>query len=145
MLFNFFGLSIPFTFVAVIFAQIFVALPVVVIMAEGAFLEVPRDLIDAARADGASEGVLFLRIAIPSAASGIAAAALLAFSRALGEFGATITFAGSLPGLTRTMPTAIYAALEADPASALSLSLLLVLMSGVLMILMRRRLFAWVR
>ena len=89
--------------------------------------------------------MLFLRIAIPSAASGIAAAALLAFSRALGEFGATITFAGSLPGLTRTMPTAIYAALEADPASALSLSLLLVLMSGVLMILMRRRLFAWVR
>lgn len=144
-LFNFFGFSIPFTLVAVIFAQLFVALPVVVIMAEGAFLEVPRDLIDAARADGASEGVLFLRIAIPSAASGIAAAALLAFSRALGEFGATITFAGSLPGLTRTMPTAIYAALEADPASALSLSLLLVLMSGVLMILMRRRLFAWVR
>ena len=145
MLFNFFGFSIPFTLVAVIFAQQRFALPVVVIMAEGAFLEVPRDLIDAARADGASEGVLFLRIAIPSAASGIAAAALLAFSRALGEFGATITFAGSLPGLTRTMPTAIYAALEADPASALSLSLLLVLMSGVLMILMRRRLFAWVR
>ena len=144
-IFNLFGYSIPFTMLAVIFAQLLVALPIVVIMAEGAFLEVPRDLIDAARADGASEGVLFLRIAIPSAASGIAAAALLAFSRALGEFGATITFAGSLPGLTRTMPTAIYTALEADPASALSLSLLLVLMSGLLMILMRRRLFAWVR
>lgn len=144
-LFHLFGYSIPFTLVAVIFAQLFVALPIVVTMAEGAFLEVPRDLIDAARADGASEGVLFWRIAIPSAASGIAAAALLAFARALGEFGATITFAGSLPGLTRTLPTAIYAALEADPASALSLSLVLVLMSGILMVLMRRRLFAWVR
>jgi molybdate transport system permease protein len=133
------GFAFPFTPYAVILAQVFVALPFLVLSVEGALRAADRRYEEAASTLGAPPMAVFRRITLPLIAPGITAGAVLAWARALGEFGATITFAGSFPGTTRTMPLEVYLALETDPASALLLSVLLLGVSVAVLVLLRHR------
>lgn len=133
------GFAFPFTPYAVILAQVFVALPFLVLSVEGALRAADRRYEEAASTLGARPVTVFRRITLPLIAPGIAAGAVLAWARALGEFGATITFAGNFPGTTRTMPLEIYLALETDPGSALLLSVLLLGVSVAVLVLLRHR------
>ena len=133
------GFAFPFTPYAVILAQVFVALPFLVLSVEGALRAADRRYEEAASTLGARPVTVFRRITLPLIAPGIAAGAVLAWARALGEFGATITFAGNFPGTTRTMPLEIYLALETDPGSALLLSVLLLGVSVAVLVLLRQR------
>lgn len=120
------GISLPFTFVAVVMAQTFVAAPFYIRAAQIAFESIPREIEDAARADGAGGWSLFRFVTLPLAGRGLAAGLVLCWARALGEFGATILFAGSLQGRTQTMPLLIYNVLERDISAAIWTGLLLV-------------------
>jgi molybdate transport system permease protein len=133
------GFAFPFTPYAVILAQVFVALPFLVLSVEGALRAADRRYEEAASTLGARPITVFRRITLPLIGPGIAAGAVLAWARALGEFGATITFAGSFPGTTRTMPLEVYLALETDPGSALLLSVLLLGVSVAVLALLRER------
>lgn len=136
---DWFGVQLPFTMGAVIIAEAFVALPFLVLTVEGAFRSADRDLEEAATTLGASRLTVFRRITLPAVRPSLAAGLALAWARALGEFGATITFAGNFSGRTQTMPLAVYLALETNPDAALLLSLLLVVVSfGVLFALRGR-------
>ncbi|KAB1638061.1 ABC transporter permease [Pseudoclavibacter terrae] len=133
------GFSLPFTSAAVVVAQTFVALPFLVIAVEGALLGSDRRVEEAAATLGATRWFTFSRVTLPMVGPAIGAGAVLAFARALGEFGATITLAGSLPGVTRTMPISTYLAMQSDPDAAIALALLLLLVSiGVLLALRGR-------
>lgn len=134
-----FGISLPFTTAAVVVAEAFVALPFLVIAVEGALRGTDRRYDDAAATLGASRWYTFRRVTLPLVAPGVAAGALLAWARALGEFGATITFAGSFPGSTRTMPVQVYIELQRDPAAAIALSLVLLVVSVVVLASLRER------
>jgi molybdate transport system permease protein len=138
------GVSIPFTQAAVVLAIVFVASPFYVRQAIAAFAAVDRDLLEASRTLGAGPGRTFLRVAVPLAAGGLGAGSSLAFARGLGEFGATIIFAGSFPGVTRTAPLAIYAELDRDLDVAVALGALLVLVS-VSLLLVVKLLPSWTR
>jgi molybdate transport system permease protein len=134
-----FGIQIPFTTPAVVISETFVAMPFLVLSVEGALRGADRRLEDAAETLGASRWMIFRRITLPLIAPGVAAGAVLSFARALGEFGATITFAGDFPGVTRTMPIAAYIALESDPGSAYVIALILLVVAvGVLFALRDR-------
>ena len=138
------GFAFPFTPYAVILAQVFVALPYLVLAVEGALRAADRRFEEAAATLGARPITVFRRITLPLVGPGIAAGAVLAWARALGEFGATITFAGNFPGTTRTMPLQVYLALETDPGAALLLSVLLLVVSiGVLVLLRDRWVTRW--
>jgi molybdate transport system permease protein len=122
-----FGLTLPFTTAGAALAEAFVAMPFLVITAEAAFRGADRRYEDAARTLGASRWSVFRRVTLPLTWPALAAGALLAWARALGEFGATITFAGNTPGRTTTIPLQVYLLLESghlDGAIALSLVLL---------------------
>jgi molybdate transport system permease protein len=135
-----FGLSLPFTTAAVVVAEAFVALPFLVIAVEGALRAADDRYDEAAATLGASRWYTFRRVTLPLIAPGIAAGAVLAWSRALGEFGATITFAGSFPNRTQTMPIAVYLALQqTDPDAAIVLSLVLLAVSVVTLAGLRER------
>jgi len=134
-----FGISLPFTTAAVILAEAFVAMPFLVIAIEGALRGTDRRYEEAAATLGASRWLIFRSVTLPLVAPGVIAGAVLCFSRALGEFGATITFAGSYPGVTRTMPIAVYLALETDPAAAIALSLVLLGVSVLVLVSLRDR------
>lgn len=121
------GLSLPFTSGAVVLAQVLVGAPLFVLTAAAAFRAVDDDVLLVARTLGASRRGAWLSVALPAAAPGLASAAALAWARGVGEFGATLLFAGNLPGRTQTLPLAIYGALERDLAQARALSVLLVL------------------
>jgi molybdate transport system permease protein len=123
------GIQIPLTQVAVVIAVAFVAAPFYVRQAIASFETVDRTLMDASRTLGASPGRTFWRIALPLSATGLGAGSALAWARGTGEFGATIMFAGSLQGLTQTMPLAIYAQLDLNPDIAIAIGALLVLVS----------------
>lgn len=131
------GISVPFTTLAVIIAQAFMAAPFFVAPTRAAFGSVDQRYLDAARTLRASEAHRFARVMLPLAAPSIVAAAAMACARALGEFGATITFAGNLPGRTQTMPLAVYLALEGDLGAAVAMSLLLVVTSVGLLLALR--------
>lgn len=103
------GVEIPFTTVAVVIAQTFVAAPFYIRSARAGFRAVDRDLEDAARVDGAGEFAVFRTVTVPLASGALAAGMVMAWARALGEFGATILFAGSISGMTETMPLLVYA------------------------------------
>jgi molybdate transport system permease protein len=120
------GIDIAFSTIAVVLAQAFVALPFLVLSLEGALILVGRRYADAAATLGASPTTVLLRVTLPVAGPALATGLVLAFARALGEFGATITFAGSLTGVTRTLPLEIYLQRETDPQAAVGLALLLV-------------------
>jgi molybdate transport system permease protein len=134
-----FGITIPFTTTAVVLAQCFVALPFLVISVEGAFRGSDVRYDDAAATLGASPWTTFRRVTLPLAWPGIASGAILCWARALGEFGATITFAGNFPGTTRTMPTEVYLALQSNPEGALALSVVMILVSVAVLTLLRDR------
>jgi molybdate transport system permease protein len=134
-----FGVTLPFTTAGAVLAQTFVAMPFLVLTVEGALRSTDRRLEDAARTLGAGPWTVFRRVTLPVIRPSVAAGAVLAWARALGEFGATITFAGSFPGRTQTLPLAVYAALESDVEAAVALSLVLVAVSLGILVAMRRR------
>ncbi|HSS68534.1 MAG TPA: ABC transporter permease [Nocardioidaceae bacterium] len=136
---SWFGITLPFTTPAVIVAQTFVALPFMVISVEGAFRASDVRYDAAAATLGASRWTTFRRVTMPLALPGIVSGAILSWARALGEFGATITFAGNFPGTTRTMPTQVYLALQSDPDAAIALSLALIVVSVAVLIALRER------
>lgn len=123
------GFSLPFTTPAVVVAQVFVSLPFMVISVEGVLRTINPDYAQVAASLGASPRVVFWKVTVPLATPGILAGTMLTFARALGEFGATILFAGNRPGVTQTMPLAIYTAfngggISGSSAVALSITLL---------------------
>lgn len=118
------GVSLPFTTTAVILAQIFVAAPFFIRTVQVRFSAIPRDLVEAASIDGASTGEIFRHIVLPLSTPAMLAGLVLCWARALGEFGATILFAGSLQGRTQTMPLLVYGALERNLNDALWSALL---------------------
>jgi molybdate transport system permease protein len=132
------GIELPFTTAAVVMASLFVAAPFYVRAARAGFLGVPRELEEAARVEGANEWQVFRYVTAPVAAPALFGGAVLCWARALGEFGATIMFAGQFLGRTQTMPLAIYAALESDVDAALALSVLLLAIAFALLVLFRR-------
>jgi molybdate transport system permease protein len=134
-----FGVQIPFTTPAVVISETFVAMPFLVLSVEGALRGADRRLEDAAATLGASRFMIFRRITLPLIAPGVAAGAVLSFARALGEFGATITFAGDFPGVTRTMPIAAYIALESDPGSAYVIAIILLAVAIAVLFALRDR------
>jgi molybdate transport system permease protein len=139
-LYEWWGLTVPFTSVAVVVAQTFVALPFVVITVEAALRSADPRFDEVAATLGASRWFTFRRVTLPLLAPGILAGAVLGWARALGEFGATLTFAGSFPGTTRTMPLAIYAELQGgDPQAAVALSVVLLLLCVAILAGMRER------
>src|SRR4029079_9562803 len=125
-----FGREIPFTQTAVVLAVAFVASPLYVRQAIASFEAVDQSLVDASRTLGAGPARTFARIALPLAAGGLGAGAALAFARGLGEFGATIMFAGSFQGVTQTLPLAIYEQFDLDFDVALAISAVLVATSA---------------
>ena len=129
-----FGITIPFTALAVILAQVFVAAPFYVRAARAGIAGVPRDLEDAARADGASEAGVFRHVMVPLALPAVGAGLVMSWARSLGEFGATILFAGNFAGRTQTLPLVVYAELgSADLEAAIAAATVLVLAAvGVL-------------
>lgn len=134
-----FGITIPFTTAAVVLAQTFVAMPFLVVSLEGALRTAGRRYESIAATLGAGPGYAFRRVTVPIVLPGLASGAVLAFARCMGEFGATIAFAGSLQGTTRTLPLLVYQERETDVAGAVALSLLLVLVSIIVIIVGRPR------
>lgn len=127
--FELLGLQIAFSTTAVVLAQTFVALPFLVLSLEAALQTVGVRHEQIAATLGAAPSLVLWRVTLPSLAPAVITGAILAFARALGEFGATITFAGSLQGVTRTLPLEIYLQRETDPDAAVALSLLLVIVA----------------
>ncbi|HEY0839343.1 MAG TPA: ABC transporter permease [Vulgatibacter sp.] len=136
------GGSIAFTTAAVVMAQTFVSAPFFVQAATSAFRRVDDRLIDVARTLGASPLRVFFRVGVPLALPGLVAGATMAWARALGEFGATLMFAGNLEGRTQTLPLAIYSALEVDLRAARALSIVLVIAAFTTLLISRA---AWRR
>jgi molybdate transport system permease protein len=132
------GLQIAFSTVAVVLAQTFVALPFLVTSLEGALRTAGRRYETVAASLGAGPTRVLLRVTLPLVLPGLLSGAVLAFARALGEFGATITFAGSLQGVTRTLPLEIYLQREVDPDAAVALSVLLMAVAVLVIVVARR-------
>ncbi|MDX8028629.1 molybdate ABC transporter permease subunit [Lentzea sp. BCCO 10_0856] len=137
-----FGISLPFTTTGVVLAEAFVAMPFLVISVEGALRAADPRYEEAAATLGASRWLTFRRVTLPSVMPGVVAGTVLCWARALGEFGATITFAGNFPGKTTTMPLAVYLALETDPDAAIVLSIVLLLVSVAVLAGLRDK---WIR
>lgn len=131
------GASLTFTTAAVVMAEVFVSAPFFVQAATSAFRRIDPKLLVVARTFGASPLRVFFRIAIPLAAPGLVAGAAMSWARSLGEFGATLMFAGNLEGRTQTLPLAIYTALEADLRAAQALSIVLVVVAFALLLFVR--------
>ena len=136
-----FDVRLPFTTAGVVVAQTFVAMPFLVITVEAALRQLDRRVEDASRTLGASSWYTFRRVTLPAIRPALVAGAVLAWARALGEFGATITFAGNFPGTTQTMPLAVYLALETNPEQAIVLALLLIAISFAVLVALRDRWF----
>jgi molybdate transport system permease protein len=136
-----FGISLPFTTAGVVVAHAYVSLPFFVLSVEGAMRATNREYDVVAATLGASRWTTFRAVTLPLAGPGLLAGIVLAWARALGEFGATITFAGNYPGTTRTMPNAIYVALQSDPDAAIVLSVILMIVSVGVLALLRERWF----
>ncbi|ABS05639.1 molybdate transport system permease protein [Kineococcus radiotolerans] len=133
------GITLAFTTGAVVVAQTFVSLPFLVLSLEGALRTAGRRHELVAATLGARPGRVLLRVTLPLVAPGLVSGAVLAFARALGEFGATLTFAGSLQGVTRTLPLEVYLLRETDPDAAAAVSLLLVVVAVVVVVAVRGR------
>lgn len=133
-----FGIDIAFSTTAVVLAQVFVSLPFLVLSLEGALRGVDRRYEAVAATLGARPGTVLRRVTLPMVLPGLASGVTLAFARALGEFGATITFAGSLQGRTRTLPLEIYLKRVDDPDAAVALSMLLVVVAVVIVMAVHR-------
>ncbi len=132
-----FGISIAFTTLAVIIAQVFVSSPFYIRQARTSFEDVDLSLENAARTLGATRVYTFIHVILPIAMNGLISGAIMAFARSLGEFGATIMFAGNFQGRTQTMPLAIYTAMQGDLEVSLCLSIILVAFSFVVIVLVK--------
>ncbi|HEY8787828.1 MAG TPA: ABC transporter permease [Actinopolymorphaceae bacterium] len=133
------GLQIAFSTTAVVIAQTFVALPFLVLSLEGALRTAGQRYEAVAATLGARPTTVLFRVTMPLVLPGLVSGAVLAFARALGEFGATLTFAGSLQGVTRTLPLEIYLQRETDPDAAVALSLVLVVVAVLIVLVTRGR------
>jgi molybdate transport system permease protein len=133
------GIQLTFSTAGVVIAETFVAMPFLVLTMNGALQSADPRLEEAARTFGASRWTVFWRVTMPMVRPSLIAGTVLSWARALGEFGATITFAGNFPGRTQTMPLAVYLALETDPDAAVALSLVLVVISLIILVSLRRR------
>jgi len=133
------GFLLPFSVVGVFAANTFVAMPFLVLTVESGLRAADVRYEDAAATLGASRWMIFRRVTVPNAAPAIVAGAVLCWARALGEFGATVTFAGNLQGRTQTMPLAVFLTLESDREAALALSLMLIVVSLAVLVPMRDR------
>ena len=133
------GIRLPFTTAGAVLAEAFVAMPFFVLTLEGGLRAVDPRLEEAARTLGASSWTTFRRVTLPLARPSFVAGAVLCWARALGEFGATITFAGNLPGRTQTLPLAVYVALETRPEAGIALSLVLLVLSVAVLAGLRDR------
>ncbi|HET9782562.1 MAG TPA: ABC transporter permease, partial [Candidatus Dormibacteraeota bacterium] len=134
-----FGITLPFTTAGVVFAETFVAMPFLVLTVEAGLRSMDRRYEEAARALGARRWTVFTRVTLPLIAPSLTAGAVLCWARALGEFGATITFAGNFPGVTQTMPLAVYLLLETNAQGSYLLSLILLAVSLVVLVSLRHR------
>lgn len=132
------GVSLPFTTAAVVLAQTFVSAPLFVRSARVGFASVDPQLQEAALVEGASQWEMFRHVMVPLAGKALVSGAIMSWTRALGEFGATILFAGNLPGVTQTMPLAIYLGFERSLDVAVVLSVELILVSVLLLLTLRR-------
>ncbi|MCB1271838.1 MAG: ABC transporter permease [Microthrixaceae bacterium] len=132
-----FGVQLTFSPAGVVLAQTFVALPFFVITAEAALRSMDHRLEEAAATLGANPSMVFRRVTVPAVMPSLVAGTVLAWARALGEFGATITFAGNIAGRTRTLPLAVYVELESRPEVAVSLSLVLLTVSMLVIVSLR--------
>src|SRR6266699_1412284 len=139
LLYQWFGIQIPFTTAAAVMAETFVAMPFLVIAVEAGLRSMDHRYEEAARSLGAGYWRVFTRVTLPLLRPAIFSGAVLCWARALGEFGATITFAGNFPGRTQTVPIAVYLALETNPDAALTLSLILLVVSVAILVGMRDR------
>ena len=142
--FEAFGISIPFTTAAVVLAQVFVAAPFYVLAARTGLAGMDREIEDAARVDGASEGQVFRLVMVPLAWPALLAGLVMCWARAMGEFGATIMFAGSVPGRTQTLPLAVYAEFGAGELDA-SLAAAAILVIAAFGVLVAVRFLRWGR
>jgi len=133
------GIRVPFTTFGAILAATFVAMPFLVLTVEAGLRSMDRRYEDAARTLGAGRWLVFRRVTLPLIAPSVFAGAVLCWARALGEFGATVTFAGNFPGTTQTLPLAVYIALETRPEVAIVLSLVLLAVALAILVLMRDR------
>jgi molybdate transport system permease protein len=138
-LYDWFGIRLPFTTAGAVMAATFVAMPFFVITVEAALRTMDRRLEDAARTLNANRWDTFRYVTLPAIRPSLIAGSVLCWARALGEFGATITFAGSFPGKTQTIPLAAYLALERDTDAAVALSLVLLAISVVVLVSLRDR------
>ncbi len=137
------GITLPFSTLAVVLAQLFVAGPLFVRSARIGFAAVDKQLEEAALTEGASQWQLFRFVMVPAALQALMSGALLCWARALGEFGATLLFAGNLVGRTQTMPLAIYVGLESNRDIAVALSVILMVVSALLLVLLRKVERSW--
>lgn len=137
-----FGIQFTFTTAGAVMAETFVAMPFYVITVEGALRGMDQRFEEAAASLGAARLTVFRRVTLPFILPSVVAGTLLAWARALGEFGATITFAGNIAGRTRTLPLAVYLELESDTEAAIALSLVLLAVSLVVLVSLRDR---WIR
>jgi len=133
-----FGISLPFTTAAVVLAQTFVAAPLYIRSARIGFTQIDMQLEEAAHVEGANHWQLFYEVMFPLAGRALLSGAILTWTRALGEFGATVLFAGNLEGVTQTMPMAIYLGFERNLGVALALSVVLIFVSVILLTITRR-------
>ncbi len=142
--FEFLGISVPFTTLAVILAQVFVSAPFFVRSARTGIAGVDRDLEDAARVDGATERQLFRSVTVPLASTALAAGLVMSWARALGEFGATIMFAGNVEGRTQTLPLVVYSEFQGGDLDA-SVAAAAILVLAAFGVLLAVRVFHWGR
>ncbi|WP_202879279.1 molybdate ABC transporter permease subunit [Nocardioides cynanchi] len=136
---DWFGITLPYTTWAVVIAHTFVSMPFYVLAVEGALRSSGEEYDAVAATLGADRWTTFRRVTLPLAMPGVIAGAALAWARSLGEFGATITFAGNYPGTTQTMPSLIYTELQSDPLVARTVSMVLLLVSVAVLALLRNR------
>jgi molybdate transport system permease protein len=134
-----FGITLPFTTAGVVMAETFVAMPFLILTVEAGLRSMDRRYEEAARTLGASRWRVFTQVTLPLIGPSLFAGAVLCWARALGEFGATITFAGNFPGITQTMPLAVYLLLETNQEASIILSLVLLLISSLVLIGLRHR------
>ena len=136
-LYRAFGITIPFTTTAAVLAETFVAMPFLIVTVEAGLRSLGQRYEDAASTLGAGRWTTFRRVTLPLIAPSLGAGAALSWARALGEFGATITFAGNLPGSTQTVPLAVYVALENNLGGAIALSLVMLAVSLAVLVALR--------
>ena len=144
-LYSSFGWQLPFTTAGVVVAEAFVAMPFVVLTVESALRTQGESYAEAASTLGASRWQVFRMITLPMVAPAVIAGAVLGFARALGEFGATVTFAGNFPGVTTTLPLAIYGGFDSDPRAATALSVLLLAFTATVLVFFRGHIAGWRR